>query len=356
MTDPRKYLLRMLFFIIIVGAIIFILNEPLINAFQANVAINGLIFGVLLVGIIFLCRQTVRLVPEKNWIESLQVQNKLRSKPVLMAPLALMLGEDTSLKNFSISAAALRSVLDGVAGRLDENREIARYLIGLLIFLGLLGTFWGLIGTVSSVSSVISGLNFGNQDTSLIFSNLQKGLETPLEGMSTAFSSSLFGLSGSLILGFLDLQLGQASGRFYQDLENWLSSSVKISNNNSQTPFSGEGISYSESLSDTAASHLSELASALTNIEADRSRLLNQITELNTQLRRLVDQIESDSSIQKKLPGIEAQLQSISEEVRSNHSSQIDIIKQETRSLGSSIQKTKNHTNNKDKNIKLRAD
>ena len=356
MTDPRKYLLRMLFFIIVVGAIIFILNEPLINAFQANVAINGLIFGVLLVGIIFLCRQTIRLVPEKNWIESLQVQNKLRSKPVLMAPLALMLGEDTSLKNFSISAAALRSVLDGVAGRLDENREIARYLIGLLIFLGLLGTFWGLIGTISSVSSVISGLNFGNQDTSLIFSNLQKGLETPLEGMSTAFSSSLFGLSGSLILGFLDLQLGQASGRFYQDLENWLSSSVKISNNNSQTPFSREGISYSESLSDTAASHLSELASALTNIEADRSRLLNQITELNTQLRRLVDQIESDSSIQKKLPGIEAQLQSISEEVRSNHSSQIDIIKQETRSLGSSIQKTKNQTNNKDKNIKLRAD
>ena len=356
MTDPRKYLLRMLFFISIVGAIIFILNEPLINAFQANVAINGLIFGVLLVGIIFLCRQTVRLVPEKNWIESLQVQNKLRSKPVLMAPLALMLGEDTSLKNFSISAAALRSVLDGVAGRLDENREIARYLIGLLIFLGLLGTFWGLIGTISSVSSVISGLNFGNQDTSLIFSNLQKGLETPLEGMSTAFSSSLFGLSGSLILGFLDLQLGQASGRFYQDLENWLSSSVKISNNNSQTPFSGERIGYSESLSDTAASHLSELASALTNIEADRSRLLNQITELNTQLRRLVDQIESDSSIQKKLPGIEAQLQSISEEARSNHSSQIDIIKQETRSLGSSIQKTKNQTNNKDKNIKLRAD
>ena len=266
MTDPRKYLLRMMFFIIVVGAIIFILNEPLINAFQANVAINGLIFGVLLVGIIFLCRQTIRLVPEKNWIESLQVQNKSRSKPVLMAPLALMLGEDTSLKNFSISAAALRSVLDGVAGRLDENREIARYLIGLLIFLGLLGTFWGLIGTVSSVSSVISGLNFGNQDTSLIFSNLQKGLETPLEGMSTAFSSSLFGLSGSLILGFLDLQLGQASGRFYQDLENWLSSSVKISNNNSQTPFSGERISYSESLSDTAASHLSELASALTNI------------------------------------------------------------------------------------------
>jgi uncharacterized membrane-anchored protein YhcB (DUF1043 family) len=245
-------------------------------------------------------------------------------------------------------------VLDGVAGRLDESREISRYFIGLLIFLGLLGTFWGLIGTVGSVSNVISGLNFGNQDTSLIFSSLQEGLETPLEGMSTAFSSSLFGLAGSLILGFLDLQLGQASGRFYQDLENWLSSSVKISNNNNQNPLA-DNISYSDSLSEGAAQHLSELASALTNIEADRSRLLNQITELNTQLRRLADQIENDNSIQKKLPVIEAQLQSLSEEARNHYSSQVDIIKTETRALGTSIKKTKIQQSS-NKNIKLRAD
>jgi len=356
MTDPRKYLLRMLLFIIVVFTIVMVLNKPLIDAFQANIAINGLIIGVLLIGIVFLCRQTIKLVPEKNWIESLQSQNKSLIKPVLMAPLAHMLAKDSSLKDFSISAAALRSVLDGVAGRLDENREIARYLIGLLIFLGLLGTFWGLIGTVSSVSNVISGLNFGNQDTNLIFSNLQKGLELPLEGMSTAFSSSLFGLAGSLILGFLDLQLGQASGRFYQDLENWLSSSVKISSSNIHTNAISENFGYSGTLSDGAASHLSELASALTSIEADRSRLLHQITELNTQLRRLVDQIENDHSIQKKLPSIEAQLQSITEEARSNHSSQSDLIKQETRALGSSIKKTKVTGNLKDKNIKLRAD
>ena len=219
MTDPRKYLFRMLIFIFIVSAIVVVLNKPLIGAFQANIAINGLILSVLFIGIIFLCRQTIKLVPEKNWIESLKDQNRTLTDPILMAPLAHMLGKESNLKNFSISAAALRSVLDGVAGRLDESREISRYLIGLLIFLGLLGTFWGLIGTVGSVSNVISGLNFGNQDTSLIFSSLQEGLETPLEGMSTAFSSSLFGLAGSLILGFLDLQLGQASGRFYQDLE-----------------------------------------------------------------------------------------------------------------------------------------
>ena len=172
--------------------------------------------------------------------------------------------------------------------------------------------------------------------------------------MSTAFSSSLFGLAGSLILGFLDLQLGQASGRFYQDLENWLSSSVKISNNNNQNPLA-DNISYSDSLSEGAAQHLSELASALTNIEADRSRLLNQITELNTQLRRLADQIENDNSIQKKLPVIEAQLQSLSEEARNHYSSQVDIIKSETRALGSSIKKTKIQQSS-NKNIKLRAD
>ena len=355
MTDPRKYLIRMIMFIIVVIAIVIVLNKPLLDAFNANTAINGLISIILLIGVLFLCRQTNKLVPEKNWIEGIQSQKIIKTEPILLAPLAYMLGKETSLKNFSISAAALRSVLDGVAGRLDENREIARYLIGLLIFLGLLGTFWGLIGTVSSVSNVISGLNFGNQETSLIFSNLQKGLETPLEGMSTAFSSSLFGLAGSLILGFLDLQLGQASGRFYQDLENWLSSSVKISNNQLSNSLS-ENISYSDSLTESSALHLSELASALTTIEADRSRLLHQITELNTQLRRMVDQFESENSIQKKLPVIEAQLQSISEEARNNYSSQIDIIKQETRSLGSSIKKTKMQEGNKNKNIKLRAD
>ena len=149
MTDPRKYLFRMLVFIFIVSAIVVALNKPLVGAFQANIAINGLILSVLFIGVIFLCRQTIKLVPEKNWIESLKNQNRTLTDPILMAPLAHMLGKELSLKNFSISAAALRSVLDGVAGRLDESREISRYLIGLLIFLGLLGTFWGLIGTVA---------------------------------------------------------------------------------------------------------------------------------------------------------------------------------------------------------------
>ena len=353
MTDPRKYLVRMVLFIIFVLSVCIMLSKPLTEAFFANTAINGLILSVLIIGLIFIARQTTKLSPEKIWIESLQNNHKTNYKPVLMAPLAHMLGEDLNIKELSISAAGLRSVLDGVAGRLDENREIARYLIGLLIFLGLLGTFWGLLGTVSAVSSVISGLNFGNQDSGVVFSTLQKGLDAPLNGMSTAFSSSLFGLAGSLILGFLDLQLGQASGRFYQDLENWLSSSVKITNSSIGIGTSSFSGLHSEAISDTAAAHLSELASVLTNIEADRNRLLTQITELNALLRRLADNLEDDRLLNNKIPKIEAQLQSISEESRSNYASQADLIRHETRALGSALQKEQE---TKSKIPKLRTD
>ena len=343
MTDPRKYLFRMILFIIVVIAVAILLGDSLMKAFYGNPVINGLILTILFIGLIFISRQTMKLVPEKMWIQSLQANGSSSIKPVLLAPLDLMLGQLSPGKEIFMSAAALRSVLDGVAGRIDESREIARYLIGLLIFLGLLGTFWGLLGTVSAVSTVIGSLNFGNQDTGIVFSSLQKGLEAPLAGMSTAFSSSLFGLAGSLTLGFLDLQLGQASGRFYQDLENWLSSSVRITNSSAQdnkiTSLSGN---HAQSISDSAALHLSELASALTNIEADRTRLLNQITELNAQLRRLADQLDQEKSIYNKIPKLEAQLQSITEEARSHHASQSDLIVQETRALGGAI---KNKTN-----------
>tara|TARA_B100000131_G_scaffold311466_1_gene344354 strand:+ start:38 stop:1093 length:1056 start_codon:yes stop_codon:yes gene_type:complete len=350
MTDPRKYLFRMIIFVLVVIGVATLLGQPLIEAFNGNPAINGLILSVLIVGIIFLARQTIKLVPEKLWIQSLQASGTSSIEPVLLAPLDHMLGKDSKIKEISMSAAALRSVLDGVAGRLDENREIARYLIGLLIFLGLLGTFWGLLGTVRSVSFVIGNLNFGDQDTGLVFANLQEGLKSPLSGMSTAFSSSLFGLAGSLVLGFLDLQLGQASGRFYQDLENWLSSSVKITNSSTSSSLSP---SYSQSISDTAANHLSELATALTNIEGDRSRFLTQITELNAQLRRLSDQIDEDRSLHNKIPKLEAQLQSITEEARSNHAAQTDLMRQEIRALGKI---TQSNISNKKKPPHLRAE
>jgi hypothetical protein len=114
-----------------------------------------------------------------------------------------------------------RSLLDSIAARLDENRELVRYLAGLLVFLGLLGTFWGLIDTVGSVGKVIESMRTG-ADAGVLFDELKSGLAQPLRGMGLSFSASLFGLAGSLILGFLDLQAGQAQSRFYTELEDWL--------------------------------------------------------------------------------------------------------------------------------------
>ena len=346
MTDPRKYLVRMIFFISLVFIVSFLLRDKLISSFYGNPVINGVILSVLIVGIIFLGRQIIKLLPEKLWIQAIQSNCSSSLKPVLLAPLALMLRREKPIKSISMSAAALRSVLDGVAGRLDENREISRYLIGLLIFLGLLGTFWGLLDTVSAVSKVIKGLNFSNeQDIGFIFTNLQSGLEAPLGGMATAFSSSLFGLAGSLILGFADLQLGQASGRFYQELEEWLSSNVRITSMNDNLNESQSLSSdYKNLITDSAAHHLSDLANALTSIEADRSRLLNEITELNSQLRRLGENFDYFEKVnQKRIPEIEANIKSLKEESRNHNASQEDLIKQEIRTLGNLI-------GNKDKN------
>ena len=204
--------------------------EPLKKAFDGNQALNGVILGTFFVGIIFSFRQTFRLSKEANWLKFIKRTDTLlpanlvaKTKPVLLAPVAAVLAEDRT-ENPSLSANSLSTILGGVSSRLDENREILRYMIGLLVFLGLLGTFWGLLQTISSVSSVINTLDApGSGSNENIFNKILNGLNAPMDGMSTAFSSSLFGLGSSLILGFLDLQVGQANNRFFNELEDWLS-------------------------------------------------------------------------------------------------------------------------------------
>jgi hypothetical protein len=143
---------------------------------------------------------------------------------VLLAPMASILGD--RMGRMAISSTMMRGILDSIATRLDEARDISRYMTGLLVFLGLLGTFWGLIVTVGSVGNVINTLKVGG-DSQAVFDSLREGLAAPLSGMGISFSSSLFGLAGSLVLGFLDLQSSQAQGRFYTDLEDWLSTTVR---------------------------------------------------------------------------------------------------------------------------------
>jgi hypothetical protein len=233
LTSPRIFLIRMLVFLILCGLIAFVLQKQIANAFFANPWLNGLIVGVLLIGIILSFHQVIRLFPEVSWVNNFRrADPKLEASrpPKLLAPMAAMLGSERTgserLGRVAMSTQTMRAFLDSIATRLDEARDISRYLTGLLVFLGLLGTFWGLIETVGSVGTIINGLKAGG-DADSVFDALKEGLAAPLGGMGISFSSSLFGLAGSLILGFLDLQTSQAQNRFYTNLEDWLATTVE---------------------------------------------------------------------------------------------------------------------------------
>jgi hypothetical protein len=226
-SSPRIFLVRMLVFLILCGLIVVVIHQQIWIAFKANPPLNALIIGVLVIGIMLSFRQVIRLFPEVAWVNGFRLADPgiaVRRPPVLLAPMAAILGDRVG--RMTISTPTLRTILDSIAIRLDEAREISRYMTGLLIFLGLLGTFWGLIETVGSVGSVISNLKVGG-DASSLFDTLREGLAAPLSGMGISFSSSLFGLAGSLVLGFLDLQMSQAQNRFHTEVEDWLSTAVR---------------------------------------------------------------------------------------------------------------------------------
>ena len=224
LSSPRVFLLRMTVFLILAGFVALILYRQIAVAFMANPGLNGLILGVELIGIVLGLRQVTRLMPEIRWINGVAGIGKPgTTAPTLLAPMATLLGGAGGLG--LISTLTLRALLDSVGTRLDESREIARYLTGLLIFLGLLGTFWGLLQTVASISGVIKSMG-GGGDAAVMFDDLKNGLSAPIAGMSVSFTSSLFGLAGSLVLGFLDLQAGQAQNRFYNELEELLSAAT----------------------------------------------------------------------------------------------------------------------------------
>ncbi len=226
LSSPRIFLVRMLVFLILIALIVVVLYRQILVAFLANPWLNGLIVGVLFIGIALAFRQVIRLFPEVNWVNSFRLADpglRVERPPVLLAPMAVLLRDRVG--RMAISSQMMRSILDSIATRLDEARDMSRYMTGLLVFLGLLGTFWGLIETVGSVGNVIHTLKPGG-DAGDLFDALKEGLAAPLSGMGISFSSSLFGLAGSLVLGFLDLQTSQAQNRFYTDLEDWLSSTV----------------------------------------------------------------------------------------------------------------------------------
>src|SRR5204863_4801643 len=227
LSSPRIFLVRMVVFLTLCALVAVVLYKQIWVAFLNNPGLNALIIGVLAIGIALAFRQVIRLFPEIDWVNGFRLADPglaVERPPVLLAPMAVLLRD--RIGRMAISAQMMRGILDSIAARLDEARDTSRYMTGLLVFLGLLGTFWGLIETMSSVGSVISGLKPGG-DAAAIFESLKEGLAAPLSGIGISFSASLFGLAGSLVLGFLDLQTSQAQNRFYTELEDWPFTTVR---------------------------------------------------------------------------------------------------------------------------------
>ncbi|NQV22409.1 MAG: flagellar motor protein MotA, partial [Rhodospirillales bacterium] len=250
------------------------------------------------------------LRPEITWIENFNFRltqagdqapdlGSVKGKPRLLAPMAAMLAERRG--KMSLSPLATRSLLDTVGARLDESRDISRYLIGLLIFLGLLGTFWGLLQTISAVGGAISSLSVESGDFATLFSDLQAGLLAPLAGMGTAFSSSLFGLAGSLVLGFLDLQASQAQNRFYNDLEDWLSSATRLSSGVSVGTADMSIPAYMEALLERSVEGLENLQRAFQRSEEGRMSTNESVVALSERLATLTDQMRAEQNLMVKL-------------------------------------------------------
>ena len=228
LTPPGVFLVRMLVFLTLVAFLAAILHERLEGALMTNPGLNGLILGVLFLGVIYAFRQVIRLYPEIRFVNAFRISDPgLASshQPVLLAPMATMLRDRTGV--LSLSTVSMRTIMDSIGSRLDEARDTGRYMVGLLVFLGLLGTFWGLLETIQSVGLAINTLS-STGETVAVFDELKSGLAAPLKGMGTAFSSSLLGLSGSLVLGFLELQASHAHNRFYNELEEWLSGITEL--------------------------------------------------------------------------------------------------------------------------------
>jgi hypothetical protein len=306
MNRSRRFLIRMVLFLALVAALAAVLGRELFNAFMGNPAVNGVILGILVAGIIYIFRQVILLDPELEWIESFRndqsgADSAVRAAaPRLLAPMARMLGTQQG-RRVSLSASSLQALLDGIASRLNETRETSRYLIGVLVFLGLLGTFYGLLETVRSVGGVIGALNIGSSDVARAFADLKSGLESPLHGMGTAFSASLFGLASSLVLGFLDLQAGQAQNRFYNELEEWLSTYTRLSGGALSDSGDGSVPAYIQALLEQTADSLENLQRILARSEESRIGANATLASLTDRLGVLGEQMKAGQSLMLRL-------------------------------------------------------
>lgn len=303
MTRPTLYLLRMGIFLILVAAVAALLSKTLYAAFFANPALDGLILGVLIIGILWNLRTVLRLMPEVKWVDQLRVNRAGLAQPAtprLLGALARNLAARTTTGRLSLSHQSAQATLDSLSGRLDESRDISRYMTSLLIYLGLLGTFYGLLLTVSSIAGVIGGMSVGDGNLDAMFGQLKTGLAEPLKGMSTAFSGSMFGLAGALILGFLDLNAGQAQNRFFNEVEEWLVGITKqggalIEGGDASVP------AYVQALLEQTAENLETLQNVVSRSEESRMQQLQVMDGLQERLKAMTDLLQSNQKMMNRV-------------------------------------------------------
>ncbi len=303
MTRPTIYVVRMLIFLAVVAAVAAALWRTLAAAFENNPALDGLILGVLALGIIWNLVMVLRLAPEVRWLQTLRHPRAGLAPPAppkLLAPMASIIAARNRADRLTLSTPAMRSLLDSLSSRLDESRELSRYMTGLLIFLGLLGTFYGLLLTVSSISEVIGNLSIGSGDVTQMFDQLKGGLARPLHGMGTAFSGSMFGLAGALVLGFLDLTAGQAQNRFFNELEEWLAGITRFGGG-----FTGEGEqpvpAYVQALLEQTAENLEGLQSVLSRGEEGRSLHTQTLNTLADRMSELTEMMRLNQQLMQRV-------------------------------------------------------
>ena len=315
MSSPQRFINRMIVFLVVSAAAAGTAYEILFRIYMYNPVLNGLILAVLLVGIVYIFRRVFVLKPEIRWIEAFRTSKpgfSLQAAPRLLAPVAAALGEQERRGRFVLPAMSARYLLDSISARLDESRDISRYQVGLLIFLGLLGTFWGLLDTIGSVSQVINGLSVGQGDLVTMFEELKAGLAAPMGGMGTAFGSSLFGLAGSLVLGFLDLQANQAQNSFYNDVEEWFSGLTRLSG--AEPLFSGSDVSipaYVQALLEQTAENLEGLQRSVARSEENQTTVHSGLIALTERLSALGDQIATEQALLARLISSQEELRPV---------------------------------------------
>jgi hypothetical protein len=304
MSSPQRYINRMIVFLVLAAGAVGFAYQTIWRIYLYNPWLNGLILGILALGIFYIFRRAFGVKPEIRWIEAFRTSHpgfSLQAAPRLLAPVAAALGEQERRGRVMLPAMSVRHLLDSISARLDETRDISRYQIGLLIFLGLLGTFWGLTETIGSVSKVISGLSVGEGDLAVMFDELKAGLAAPLGGMGTSFSASLFGLAGSLILGFLDLQATQAQNSFYNDMEEWLSGLTRLTSADPGIAGDMSIPAYVQAMLEQTAENLDNLQRTVARSEENQATVHSGLIALTERLSSLGDQIATEQALLARL-------------------------------------------------------